>query len=304
MLADLNGLLAAHARGEDTTDAFRDFMDKHGDLFPEQPEDVDELIDALARRQAAADRMMASLSPEQREQLGQLMSEALSDPTWPRRWPSWPTTCGPCGPAWSAARSTCARAGEPLGYSDAVEAVAELADLEALEQSSGAGRTRRHPRRRRRGDAWSSSSGGGGCRRLPSAARARAELERQGFVSRGDDGLRLTPRGGPSAGRDRAEAGLLADRGRRDAGDHQDRRTGSADEPAGSTRPWVFGDELPIDAVRTVSNALLRRGSASPVPAAGRGLRGRRDRAADHRRRGAVRRPVLLDGAPRAAGVR
>ncbi len=80
MLADLNGLLAAHARGEDTEDRFRDFMDKHGDLFPEKPEDVDELIDALARRQAAADRMMASLSPEQREQLGQLMSDAMSDP--------------------------------------------------------------------------------------------------------------------------------------------------------------------------------------------------------------------------------
>ena len=54
-------------------------MDKHGEFFPEQPENVDELIDALARRQAAAERMMASLSPEQREQLAQLMSQALAD---------------------------------------------------------------------------------------------------------------------------------------------------------------------------------------------------------------------------------
>ena len=37
MLADLNALLAAHARGEDTTDQFAEFMDKHGDFFPEQP---------------------------------------------------------------------------------------------------------------------------------------------------------------------------------------------------------------------------------------------------------------------------
>ncbi len=80
MLADLNALLAAHARGEDTTDRFSEFMDKHGDLFPEKPENVDELIDSLARRQAAADRMMASLSREQRSQLAQLMSEAMSDP--------------------------------------------------------------------------------------------------------------------------------------------------------------------------------------------------------------------------------
>ena len=46
-------------------------------------------------------------------------------------------------------------------------------------------------------------------------------------------------------------------------GDHQDHRTGSADELVGTTRPWVFGDELPIDAVRTVSNA-LRRGAGIP----------------------------------------
>ena len=40
MLADLNNLLAKHARNEDTTDAFAEFMDKHGEFFPEQPENV------------------------------------------------------------------------------------------------------------------------------------------------------------------------------------------------------------------------------------------------------------------------
>jgi uncharacterized protein with von Willebrand factor type A (vWA) domain len=79
MLADLNALLSAHARQEDTTDQFADFMAKHGEFFPEQPENIEELIDALARRQAAAQRMLASLSPEQRQQLGQLISQALSD---------------------------------------------------------------------------------------------------------------------------------------------------------------------------------------------------------------------------------
>ena len=79
MLADLNALLAAHARQEDTTDQFADFMERHGEFFPEQPETIEELIDALARREAAGMRLMASLSPEQREQLGQLLSQALAD---------------------------------------------------------------------------------------------------------------------------------------------------------------------------------------------------------------------------------
>ena len=79
MLADLNALLAAHARQEDTTDQFAEFMERHGEFFPEQPETIEELIDALARREAAGMRLMASLSPEQREQLGQLMSSVLAD---------------------------------------------------------------------------------------------------------------------------------------------------------------------------------------------------------------------------------
>ena len=61
-------------------------------------------------------------------------------------------------------------------------------------------------------------------------------------------------------------------------GAHQDRHTGSADELLGSTRPWVFGDELPIDAVRTVSNALMRRGSL-PVRLDVEDFEVRRDRA-------------------------
>ena len=92
--------------------------------------------------------------------------------------------------------------------------------------------------------------------------RLERELERQGFVSRDDDGLRLTPR----AVRRLGETALRRVFARLEAtgrGDHDDHRTGAADEPTGLTREWVFGDDLPIDAVRTVSNA-LRRGGAVP----------------------------------------
>ncbi|MDP9445041.1 MAG: hypothetical protein M3P83_12105, partial [Actinomycetota bacterium] len=48
-------------------------------------------------------------------------------------------------------------------------------------------------------------------------------------------------------------------------GDHDDHRSGAADEPTGVSRAWAFGDDLPIDAVRTVGNALRRRGPGRPV---------------------------------------
>ncbi len=79
MLQDLNGLLAKHARGENTDDAFAEFMNRHGDFFPEKPANVDELIDALARRAAAGERMMRSLTPQQRAELQSLMEQSLGD---------------------------------------------------------------------------------------------------------------------------------------------------------------------------------------------------------------------------------
>ena len=38
MLDDLNDLLDKHARGEDTDQDFQNFMDKHGEFFPENPQ--------------------------------------------------------------------------------------------------------------------------------------------------------------------------------------------------------------------------------------------------------------------------
>ena len=80
MLADLNELLSAHARLEDTTERFGEFMERHGHFFPEQPRTTDELIDVLAARSAAAQRMMNSLSADQRAELAALTEQAFGDP--------------------------------------------------------------------------------------------------------------------------------------------------------------------------------------------------------------------------------
>jgi uncharacterized protein with von Willebrand factor type A (vWA) domain len=278
MLADLNALLAAHARGEDTTDRFAEFMDKHGELFPEQPRSVDELIDALARRSAAAERLLASLSPEQRDQLSQLMSVALSDPDLAFEMAQLADNLRSLRPGLDSQRPVNMRpGGQPLGYGDAVGAVAELADLESLERQLSASQL---------GgtlddvdvDLLERQLGSPAVRDLEALRELERELERQGYVSRGDDGLRLTPR----AVRRLGESALkrvfqqLSASGR---GDHDDRHTGSADERTGLTRPWVFGDELPLDAARTVGNAVRRGGLQARAGMPGSGPRDARDTA-------------------------
>ena len=266
MLADLNSLLAAHARQEDTTDQFADFMAKHGEFFPEQPENVEELIDALASRQAAAQRMLSSLTPEQRQQLGQLMSQAMADADLASEMAQLADNLRALRPGLD--RSTPARMrpdGEPLGYSGAVEAVAELADLEALEaqlSQTDAGRSLDDVDV----DMLERRLGSEAARDLQALRDLERELEQQGYLTRGDDGLRLTPRAVRRLGQT-ALRRVFAQLAANGQGDHDDHRTGAADEPTGLSRPWVFGDELPIDAPRTVANALRRSGlTAQPEP--------------------------------------
>lgn len=45
-------------------------------------------------------------------------------------------------------------------------------------------------------------------------------------------------------------------------GDHENVDAGSGGEPTGATRRWQFGDEQPLDVVRTVTNALSRGAAA------------------------------------------
>jgi len=259
MLADLNDLLRAHAAGEDTTDRFAQFMQRHGEFFPEDPQDVDELIDALARRQAAAERLARSLSPQQREELAQLLADAMADPDLASQMAQLEDNLRALRPGLDRGSPVPMRpGGESLGYGEAVEVVADLADLEALERQL----SQEHPGATLDDvdvEMLEQHLGSRAAADLRALRELERELERQGFLSRGEEGLRLTPRAvrrlGETALR-RVFAALEAT----GTGEHADRRTGSADEPTGASRPWAFGDELPLDAVRTVGNAVRRAG--------------------------------------------
>ena len=74
MMAELNQMLEQRAAGEEPD--FDGFMERFGDFFPENPQTLDELLEVMARRMAAAQAMMNSMTPEQRAQLQQLSRPA------------------------------------------------------------------------------------------------------------------------------------------------------------------------------------------------------------------------------------
>jgi len=257
MVADLNALLASHARGEDTGDAYARFMSKHGDFFPDQPRNVDELIDSLARRQAAAQRMLDSLSSTQRDELASLMAQAMQDIGLESEMGQLGDNLRALRPGMFRGRQRADISGsEPLGFSDAVGAVADLADLEALEQQLGQG----YPGASLDDvdvEALERQLPAQSVRDLAALRDLTAELERQGYVQSGRDGLTLTPKGLRRLG-ETALRRIFQHLDAEAAGSHQDPASGGADEQTGAYLPWQFGDERPIDAVRTVQNAVLR----------------------------------------------
>jgi uncharacterized protein with von Willebrand factor type A (vWA) domain len=70
MMAELNAMVEARNNGEPYD--FDGFMQRYGDMFPERPQNLDELLEILANRMAAMSRLLASLSPEQRRELEEL----------------------------------------------------------------------------------------------------------------------------------------------------------------------------------------------------------------------------------------
>ncbi|MEV4705214.1 hypothetical protein [Actinoplanes sp. NPDC049316] len=257
MVSDLNDLLGKHARGEDTDDAFQQFMAKHGDFFPEQPENVEELIDSLARRAAAAERLMRSLSPQQRDELSRLMDQALGDGPLRGQLAELTDNLRALRPNLNWGRGERMRGEQDLGYGDAAAALGEIGELDDLLDQLG----QEHPGATLDDidvEAVERQLGRGAADDVRRLRELERELRRQGWVTRDDDGLTLSPKALRRLGRT-ALAQVFKDLSGKQRGEHDLRDAGAAGDLIGSSRRWQFGDEQPLDVVRTIGNAVRRR---------------------------------------------
>jgi len=256
MLRDLNELLDKHRRGEDTAEDFEAFMDAHGQYFPEQPRTVDELIDALSKRAAAAQRMLNSMTPEQREELLQLSAQAFGSPELIAQLGQLDANLQALRPGedWSGSEQFGGQDG--LGLGEGTGVLADLAELDSLAAQLGQGYG---------GARMDDIDLDALARQLgtdaAASARTLTEIERalreSGYLNRTADGeLQLSPRALRQLG-----TSLLADVADRLGGRSGRREThlaGAAGEPTGSSRAWAFGDTEPWDVSRTLLNAIRR----------------------------------------------
>ena len=257
MLDDLNSLLEAHAGGAETTEQFEKFMAEHGEFFPEQPQNTDELIDLLAARSAAAQRMMQSMTPEQRAELAQLSQQAFGDPRLAQSLAQLDSQLQGLRPGEDWSGSGRFNGDSPMGLGEGTRALEELGRLDSLAEQLA----QSYPGARLDDidlDALGEALGDQAKADVRELADLERELRERGSFERAEDGsLQLSPKAlrrlGESALKD------VADQisGRR--GERETRRSGAAGEPTGSTRPWAFGDTQAWSVPRTLLNAQLRR---------------------------------------------
>jgi uncharacterized protein with von Willebrand factor type A (vWA) domain len=258
MMHALNEMLDADARGEHTDEDFAEFMQQYGDFFPDNPQNLAELVDALARQAAAAQRLMNSLTPEQRAELADLMEQALGDAGLAEEMARLQEGLRSARPdlRWGGRERMGGE--EPTGYSDATSALAELADLDqlsdmALQDYPGASLDDIDEELVQR------ALGQPAVDDLNRLRQIERELQKQGYLERGSNGLQLTPRALRRLG-STALKRVFAQLHSAGRGGHDVRDAGAAGEVTGASRQWQFGDEQPLDVVRSIRNSVVRNG--------------------------------------------
>ena len=261
MFAELNNMLEQRQRGEEPD--FDGFMEKFGDFFPENPQNLDELLEIMAARMAAAQAMMNSMTPEQRaqlqalsdqlledmdlrwqmDQLGQNLAQAFPDLNWNRRYEF--------------------SGDEPLNMADANQMLQQLGDIDQLENllkgAANPGALAEVDLDRAR-----ELLGDDAARSLEQMAELSRRLEESGLVENKEGKLELTPRGIRQLGQNALDE-LFNKLDMDKAGQHEIARIGVGHERDHSTKPYEFGDPFNLDIGRTVRNAIFRSGAGTPV---------------------------------------
>lgn len=256
MMAELNQMLEQRARGEEPD--FDGFMERYGDMFPENPQTLDELLEVLARRSAAASQLMASMTPEQRAQLQALSEQLLGDIDLAFEMDRLQNNLRDAFPQldWDRVRQPSGQ-GESMGLGEATDLFSDLADLDELEEML---RRATDPAALAEidTDRLDELVGPDAARSLGQLSKMVQDMEDAGLIRRTEDGLELTPRALRKLGNqalkhifDRLSADHL--------GAHQLEQTGRGHERTFETRQWQFGDPFDLDIQQTVRNAVRRR---------------------------------------------
>ena len=261
MMADLNQMLEKRERGEDP--GFEEFMAKHGEFFPENPQSLDELLEAMAQRMAAMERMMNSMTPEQRAQMKELSDQLMEDMDLSFQMSQLAQNLQSLYPQMGWQQGYDFRGQDPLGFSDSMQMMNDLGDMDQLEQLMN-GVSNPGALAEADIDRVRDLLGDDAARSMEKLAEMAKMLEEAGLINQKEGRLELTPRAIRSLGANALDE-LFSKLAKDKLGQHQQNRHGIGHEREYETKPYEFGDPFNLDLQRTIRNGLRRQGGGTPV---------------------------------------
>jgi len=259
----LNAMLEQRERGEPLDPGFEEFMERYGDLFPGDPESLDQLLEQLAQRMAAAQAVFQSLSPDQQAELRALAGSLLEDMDLRWQVDRLAANLARAFPDAGWERSQRFTGEGPLGLSEATDLAAQLGELDRMEELL---RSATSPATLSEIDldAVRRHLGDDAARDLDTLARLARELEEAGLIEQRGGRPELTPKGVRRMGQ-QALSDLFSQMARDRVGEHRTTWSGAGHDREEITKPWEPGQPLDLHLSATVHNAVRRNGAGVPV---------------------------------------
>ncbi|HUY97941.1 MAG TPA: VWA domain-containing protein [Verrucomicrobiae bacterium] len=261
MVEALSRMLSAHAAGEDPE--YAAFLQRFGEYFPNHPASFEEFLATLQAQMRQMGSLLRSLAPEARRELEGLLAAGLDDPGLQAALSELGRLLRQLGGGEQDSPRYRFFGDESLPFGDALQLMGELEGLEELERALQ-GVYRGEPVGESTRERLRAVLGDDAVRALDRVQALTRQLERSGYLHRGEAGLELTPRGVRRIGQQ-----ALADIFRRLAADrfgqHGTRGLGVGSERQDDTRPYRFGEPFDVHLGETLLASVRRAGAGVPL---------------------------------------
>src|SRR6266550_1777120 len=260
MIRDLNKMLRERQEGKEPD--FDSFMQKHGEYFP-GVNSLDDLIEQMQQQMAAMQGIMDNLSPEQRQELQDLMEQLMGDDRIRVDLMELAQNLEALAPMEQARTRFPFRGDESLPFNEAMRMMSRLQQMEGLEDQLNEAR--------RMDDLEAIDSekvkqllGDEEYQSIEQLKELMKMLEEAGYIQKKGNRWELTARGIRKIGQ-KALQDIFNKLKRDGFGRHVSPFRGVGGERTDESKVYQFGDPFLLDLEKTLMNALHRRGTGTPV---------------------------------------
>jgi uncharacterized protein with von Willebrand factor type A (vWA) domain len=260
MIRDLNKMLRDRQEGKEPD--FDSFMQKHGEYFP-GVNSLDDLIEQVQQQMAAMQGIMDNLSPEQRQELQDLMEQLMGDDRIRVDLMELAGNLEALAPMEQMRTRFPFRGGESLPLNEAMRMMGRLQQMEGLEDQFQEAR-RLDDLEAIDSDKVKSLLGDEEYQSIEQLKELMKTLEEAGYIQKKGNRWELTARGMRKIGQ-KALQDIFNKLKRDGFGRHISPFRGVGGERTDESKAYQFGDPFLLDLEKTLMNALHRRGTGTPV---------------------------------------